>query len=233
MDEADNVEVAEVTEAPVEARPEWLPEKFNTAEDLVSSYSNLESKLGKGEQELRESITKEMNDQMLADRPATVGEYVLPDSIDEAEASDNGLLDWWSNFCYDNGYGQDKFADGIEKYTNAITSHLPDLETEKTKLGDNADARIEAVQLWAGKFFEESQMSALQRLGESAEGIEAMEKIIDALKQTGIASNIESTTQMSEDDLRSMMNDDRYWKQGTRDPAYVKQVQDGFAKLYR
>ena len=76
-------------------------------------------------------------------------------------------------------------------------------------------------------------MSALERLGERAEGIEAMEKIIDALKQTGIASNIESTTQMSEDDLRSMMNDDRYWKQGTRDPAYVKQVQDGFAKLYR
>jgi len=73
MDEADNVEVAEVTEAPVEARPEWLPEKFNTAEDLVSSYSNLESKLGKGEEELRESITKEMNDQMLADRPAYSG----------------------------------------------------------------------------------------------------------------------------------------------------------------
>ena len=41
MSEADNVEVAvEATEAP--ARPEWLPEKFNTPEDLASSYSQLD-----------------------------------------------------------------------------------------------------------------------------------------------------------------------------------------------
>ena len=52
MNDADNVEVAG-TEAPVDGsqsgaveRPEWLPEKFKTPEDLVSSYSHLESKLG-------------------------------------------------------------------------------------------------------------------------------------------------------------------------------------------
>ena len=57
MSEADNVEVAAeataTTEAPVAERPEWLPEKFNTPEDLASSYQSLEQKLGAGQEELQ------------------------------------------------------------------------------------------------------------------------------------------------------------------------------------
>jgi len=44
MEQADNVEVAVATEAPVSDRPEWLPEKFKSPEDMASSYSELESK---------------------------------------------------------------------------------------------------------------------------------------------------------------------------------------------
>ncbi|MGB1921787.1 MAG: hypothetical protein ACPHM2_01060, partial [Alcanivorax sp.] len=43
------------TEAPVAERPEWLPEKFNTPEDLASSYQSLEQKLGAGQEEPRHS----------------------------------------------------------------------------------------------------------------------------------------------------------------------------------
>lgn len=233
MNETDNVEVAETTEAPVDARPEWLPEKFNTPEDLVTSYSSLESKLGKGEEELRKTITEELHQEKWADRPETAGAYQLPDSIDEQEAVGNDLLDWWSNFAFENGYGQDKFAEGIEMYSNAINAHLPDLDAEKTKLGENADARIEAVQLWAGKFFQEDQLDALERLGETASGIEVLEKIMSTINSNSVSANIESAAQINEAELRSMMLDPRYHKQGERDPAFVKQVQDGFAQLYR
>jgi len=233
MNETDNVEVAETTEAPVDARPEWLPEKFNTPEDLVTSYSSLESKLGKGEEELRKTITEELHQEKWADRPETAGAYQLPDSIDEQEAVGNDLLDWWSNFAFENGYGQDKFAEGIEMYSNAINAHLPDLDAEKTKLGENADARIEAVQLWAGKFFQEDQLNALERLGETASGIEVLEKIMSTINSNSVSANIESAAQINEAELRSMMLDPRYHKQGERDPAFVKQVQDGFAQLYR
>ena len=56
MDEADNVEVAEATEAPVSARPEWLPEKFETPEAMAKSYGELESWKGKREDDLRNEI---------------------------------------------------------------------------------------------------------------------------------------------------------------------------------
>ena len=36
---------------------------------------------------------------------------------------------------------------------NALEAMQPDLEAETKALGDNAEARIEAVSLWSQKFF--------------------------------------------------------------------------------
>lgn len=238
MNDADNVEVA-ATEAPVDGsqsgaveRPEWLPEKFKTPEDLVSSYSHLESKLGKTDEELRAAVKEELHQEQWRDRPATVGDYTIPDSLDEEAAVGDDLLNWWAQFSYDHGFGQEKFEAGIEKYVTALTGGI-DLEEEHTKLGENADARIEAVKLWANQFFSEEQYDAVERLGETANGIEVLEKIMSAINVTPVAGNVEAASQLSEDELRSMMMDERYWKQGARDPAFVKQVEDGFSKMYQ
>ena len=36
----------------------------------------------------------------------------------------------------------------------------------------------------------------------------------------------------SGDDLRSMMKDERYWKDGAKDQAYIKKVTDLYQKYY-
>jgi len=69
-----------------------LPEKFKSIDDLVESYSNLESKIGAKEETFRDQFMKEMEEQAYANRPADVGDYVLPDSIDDEMATDNDLL---------------------------------------------------------------------------------------------------------------------------------------------
>lgn len=233
MNEAtDNVEVVETTEAPVD-RPEWLPEKFKTPEDLVSSYSHLETKLGKSSDELRATIKEELHQEQWQDRPATVGDYQIPDTIDEEAAVGDELLNWWAQFAFDNGFGQEKFEAGVQNYVNALNAGMPDLEAEHTKLGENADARIEAVKLWANQFFDDQQYEAVERLGETAQGIEVLEKIMSAINTTPVAGNVEASSQLSEDELRSMMMDERYWKQGSRDAGFVRQVEDGFSKIYQ
>ena len=45
-EEAQTDEVAETTEEQQTERPEWLPEKFKSAEDMANAYSELEKKLG-------------------------------------------------------------------------------------------------------------------------------------------------------------------------------------------
>ena len=230
MDDAvDNVEA--VAEAPT--RPEWLPEKFKTPEDLVTSYSSLETKLGTSQDELKSSILQELETEALQNRPATVGDYQVPEALDENLVNDNPLFQWWANHSFENGYTQEEFEAGIGQYAQFYESMQPDLEGEKTKLGENADARIEAVDLWANKFFPENLSYAVLTLGQSANGIEALEFLMDKLSGANMSGNAQPAQQLTEADLRSMMKDERYWNNAKRDPAFVKQVDDGFSRVFR
>ena len=219
------------TETAVE-RPEWLPEKFNTAEDLANAYSSLEGKLGQKEEDFRAAFMKEIEAEAYANRPATAGDYELPEGIDEELATDNELLQWWSNHAYENGFNQEEFAEGISMYMNAINADVPDYDAELEKLGDNATARTEAVSLFASKMFPESQLAAIERMCETAEGVFALETMMEAMGQSAPSGTATPMSQITEDQLRTMMSDERYHNPAKRDPSFVKQVEEGYKKLY-
>jgi len=48
--------VETTSEEPVSDRPEWLPEKFSSAEEMAASYAELEGKLGTNEQNIEEAM---------------------------------------------------------------------------------------------------------------------------------------------------------------------------------
>jgi len=233
MSEAtDNVEApAEAPEAVTtevaDSRPEWLPEKFNTPEDLVNSYSSLESKLGKGETELRESIMNEIESEAFANRPEKAGDYTLPEGMDELATDPN--IEWWSNFAWENGFSQDEFNEGLSR----MMPPQPDLDAEIEKLGDNANARIEAVALWSQKNLPAEFEQEVMRMGETAEGVQLLEHFMSALSSGSVSGDATTPTVLGKQELESMMKDPRYWDNTRRDPAYVRQVDEGFAKLYK
>lgn len=234
MNETDNVEVAvEASEAPVSERPEWLPEKFNTPEDLASSYSQLESKLGTSQDEMRDALVAEFEQEALANRPDTVGDYVVPEELSENDVNDNELFQWWANHAYENAYSQQEFEDGIKMYAQALEGTQPDLDSERAALGENADARIEAVDLWSQKFFPEEHADAVLSLGSTAGGIEALEYLMNQMSSSSLANNTGGIAPINAGELQSMMKDERYWNPAKRDNAYVQKVQEGFSKLYR
>ena len=212
-------------------RPEWLPEKFNDPSELAKSYSELESKLGAKQ----EDIINGYNEERFVNRPETKGDYQLPDIVDPAEATDNELISWWSEHAFNNGFSQEQFQEGIEMYAKGIQSSLPvdnDLQAESAKLGDNAGTRIEAVSMFANKFFPEEFTETVQKLGETAEGIMLIEHIMEKNKDTQISASSSPAATFGEADLQNMMKDERYWSPSARDNNFVKQVEDGFKKLY-
>ncbi|HAW75246.1 MAG TPA: hypothetical protein DCW74_05850 [Alteromonas australica] len=209
-----------------------LPEKFKSLEDMVESYSNLESKIGAKEDTFREKFIEEMEAQAYANRPETVGDYVLPESIDDELASDNALLQWWAQTAWENGYSQDEFAEGVDLFVDYIGQDIPDYDEELARLGDNASARTEAVSLFANQFFPEDVLPAIERMCESADGVVALEHMMDALKQSGPTDNIGTQAFVTEADLRQMMLDPRYHDPARRDPTFVKEVDDGFKRIF-
>lgn len=212
-------------------RPEWLPEKYKSPEDLAKAYKELESKLGTKEEDLRKKLLEELNTEAFKDRPATAGEYQLPDFIDSEEAIQSDLLKWWADHAYDNGFSQSEFEKGIEVYMKSVPQG-PDLDQERSKLGDNAKQRIEAASMFATKFFPAETMPAIERLCETADGIVALEVMMEAMKDGSFSGETAPSTSTSEGDLKAMMKDERYWNVAKRDPNFVKQVDAGFKKIY-
>lgn len=212
-------------------RPEWLPEKYKTGEDLAKAYKELESKLGAKDEEIRDQLIEEIQKEAFADRPASAGDYTLPEIIDEDAAVDNELLKWWSDHAFENGYSQEEFEKGIQMYAESAMSSEPDLDAEAAKLGDNAEARIDAASLFANKFFPEETLPAIEKMCESHEGILALESIMAAVKDGSFAGDTSPASGVTEADLRTKMNDPRYWKD--RDPHFIKEVTEGFQQLYR
>jgi hypothetical protein len=225
----------QITDAVTQAQPasgDLLLGKYKTTDDLAKAYKELESKLGAKDDDLRARILEELNEEAYKDRPASAGDYKLPESVDESQAIDNELLKWWSEHSYENGYSQEEFEKGIEIYAKSMMADQPNLEVESKRLGENASGRIQAASMFATKFFPSSVMPAIERMCETADGIMALEVIMEAMKDGSFSGASEPAGRITEQGLREMMQDERYHNPAKRDLHFVRQVEQGFKALY-
>ena len=156
--------VIEGGEPAVVERPEYLPEKFwNTEESspnvevLAKSYTELESKFGQRASALKEELQAEVN-KPREGVPESIDGYAyefpkegLPEGWEIQTAEDDPMLGWWKDTAFARGMTQDEFQEGINKYTEMLVSDVPDKAAEMKILGDNAQERIDRVDLYLSK----------------------------------------------------------------------------------
>tara|TARA_R100000458_G_C8268575_1_gene243409 strand:- start:1348 stop:2163 length:816 start_codon:yes stop_codon:yes gene_type:complete len=227
-------------------RPEYIPEKFwnkDTNEpildELGKSYINLEKYVGGKKEEMKKIVADELQVEAQKNRPETKEKYELPklpDGITEDIVNANPMTEWWKDYCWKQSGNQEMFQEGINKYVDMYLGSQVNVDEQKQKLGENAEARIDAVNSWASTFFNQEQFESIAgTLGQTAEGIEALEKIIDATKQN--VSRANQVTQperpLTLADVRTMMKDKRYYDSKDRDANYVRRVDEAFNRLYR
>jgi len=229
MSEAVEEKEEEVVEE-IQERPEWLPEKYSTPEDLAKAYKQLESKLGARDADIKKKLMDEITAERYSNRPEKAGDYKVPDFVDEKSTVDSDLLKWWSEHSFENGFSQDQFEKGIQVYMDSMSS--PNLKAEYDKLGENAEDRINAASLFANKFFPAAAMPAVERMCETHEGIIALEAIMESQKSKSFSGDSDAPAALTLESLRSMMDDPRYSDRTKHDPAYIRKVNEGFKKLY-
>jgi len=234
----------ETTETTTEQNemPEYVPEKFwnkdlneINVEEMGASYKALEKRLGQRTEELAGTIREEV----LADIKGTAPEAYeiklpeLPEGVNIDVDPEQPLLQWWEQTARSKGLSNEDFNKGIEAFVNNEVAALPDRDTQIGLLGENANVRIESADLWAKKNLSENSYEAMVNLANTADGVKAIEEIMALNKDAPIPSTetkIDVTP--SGDDLRSMMKDERYWKDGAKDQAYIKKVTDLYQKYY-
>lgn len=238
QDQVESTE-AQTTESEI---PEYIPSKFWNSdtqevnvEDLGASYKALEKKLGMRTDELSKQIREELQNEISGQAPEQyeIAAPELPEGVNLDIDPEMPLLQWWAETARNKGLSQEEFDAGIKAFVDNEVNSLPNLENEKQLLGDNADQRIESADLWAKKNLSAESYDTVANLASTANGVRVIEEIMKLTKDAPIP-NTETKIDVTPDplDLKAMMKDPRYWKDGERDPAYIKKVSDLYEKYY-
>ena len=233
------VQASEMQEQPQEVSEkfDWLPEKFERPEELANSYKELERKFYQRKDELREQIVSELNDEAVSAAPISPGDYEIeftpPEGLEYTIANDDPMLDWFRSKAHNYGLSQQEFNEVINEYAAMDTQRGPDWNVESQALGEYAEQRLERVDSWASKSLSEEAYSAFANVPASAHMVQLFEEVMElnGQPQFNMVSPTEFQERLSIDDLRSMQQDERYWKE--KDPAFIAKVRAGFNQYSR
>lgn len=234
-------------EAPT--RPEFVPEKFwdpekseVRLEQAFKSYGDLERAFRSKEEDIRGRVAQELEEARLKARPASSGDYkaVLPDEYADLGISiedDDPLVAFWREEAHGLGLSQEQFGKALQRYVDHAIKSLPDPQEEMAKLGDTGKVRAEAIGRWVSTTFSKAEAAALERAATTADGVLALEKIMQIAQTAGGPPSTSMTTgqnngEMTLEQLQSMQSDPRYWDPMRREAAFVRQVDRGFEKIY-
>ena len=224
------------------SKPDYVQDKFwnkdtneINIEELSSSYNSLEKKLGARTEDLSKQIREDIANEVKANVPEKyeINMPEIPENIQMDINPEMPLLQWWSDTAKAKGLSQEEFNKGIEAFVNNEISSLPDTDNERELLGENANQRIEAADLWSKKNLSSDSYEAIAEFASTAKGVKALEEIMKLNKDAPIPETetaIEAAPSL--EDLRSMMKDPRYWKDGERDQAYINKVSALYEKYY-
>lgn len=196
-----------------EARPEWLPEKFQTPEDLVKAYNEMGAKI-REKSEPPESYEIKFED----------GSEVELTESDVAAFKEAGLTN-------------DQAKQLTQYFQESILPTLIEAKTdiEKDRLatdwGMDASSnefmqQLGRVKAWANQNLPEA---AVQELSRTAQGVQTIAKLMEQ-KASGSRSVGESTApRPNKAELQNLMNDQRYW---SGDEDYREYVRQQFERAY-
>ena len=232
----------EAQEQTVSDKPEFVQDKFWDAdrkevnlENLASSYNALEKKLGSRTEDLSKQVRQDLEQERLGKVPEEYNLNVpeLPENVDVSVSEDMEIVQWWKDTAKQNGLSQEQFDEGVKVFIDNAMATLPDVNAEMEKLGDNSKERVEAAELWSKKNLSPEAYNTFSSVASTAEGVKAIEEIMKMTKDSPMPT---TPTQVSVTpdlvDLKSMMNDPRYYDSNKRDDAYIKRVTELYEKAY-
>lgn len=242
--------------ADIPQRPDYLPEKFWDAKKgeanykgLAQSYVEIESRHRAGRDALRSEIEQAIRDEVLEEVnkpkegvPEKPDGYTfeipdvegLPKGMAIGIDEDDPMLKTWREIAFEHKLPQEIFQKGIDAYVHNTFAQLPQKAEEMRKLGDKAEARINAVDTWLSKNLDERSYSSIVAYSTTASFVEAMEKLM--LASGGPQLGNDTGTRAPEppptkEALREAMRDPRYHDPRVRDEGYVAQVTEMARKV--
>ena len=215
-----------ITES-TEQKPEWLPEKFKSAEELAKAYSELEKKFSSNNKEVKEQPKNKFEE--------VKSEGFSLDKYNDEYVEQGGLSDKSYQELAKLGLTKDIVDGYIEGQKSIAQSYQTQIYNEV-----GSQEQYQELVSWASQNLSEQEVASFNDIVSNG-SVEAMKLAVRGLMATAGMSKSNPQKQelfegdsdvFSSDAFRSIaqvtqaMNDPRYEK----DPAYRKDVTDRLAK---
>ena len=225
------LEVADKLENPQEERPDWLPEKFKSVEDMAAAYQELEKKLGSNEPEVNE------------DTIGNPDEDQVREELEEAGLNFDGYSD---EFMENGELSEDSYAEleaaGIPRAV--VDQYIAGMEAEANMIQQQAfglaggEDQYAAMTEWAADNFSEAEIDAFNDAVNSGDwntiqfaikGLAAQyrsEVGVEPSLVQGSTAGLAGDVYASVAELTAAMRDPRY----ETDPAYRNRVAEKLSR---
>jgi hypothetical protein len=228
-------------------RPEWLEEKHWDAEkgapkveDLAKGYKEATSKLSTR----KDDLAKEVRADLYKARPAAPtdykfelpGDWKAPDGVTFTfgDATKNPVMQALAKTAHDAGLDQGQFSAMLKGVADEMVKSVPKPADELAKLGEKAQDRVNAVKMWGERVLGRDGLTLLLGQHPTAKHVETIEKLMQAsgVRVAPGSTQAPPAAKKTLAELRHMQADPRYSDPMKRDPAFVAQVDAGYAALY-
>jgi len=158
---------------------------------------------------------------------------MLPEGTEFKPDTNNPLFKWWGEHAFNAGLSQEDYEKGIAVYVESLGYNTPDPKEEMKKLGDNAVERVTRAQQWSKANLTEGSYKLLEQLAGTAAGVQLVEEMVKLHSgyQQGKGPGGDGGYVPTLDSLQTKMKDPRYHDPFKRDPAFVREIEEGFKKL--
>jgi len=220
---------AETPASEVDARPDWLLEKFNSPEDQAKAYNELYGAYSKKTNDLREEVKAEAASDYAKSLgvPEDINGYAYPEGFQSPpEEIDQTLREWAKN----NNVGNDAFQSLIsDVYQKTQVNYDAEIE----KLGENANNRIDKVNKWISANVDEKHFEKVSNIMTDAGGVEFFEYMMNKNADRGFAPDDLQTSQarkpLTREGIREMQADPRFGE-NSEYTAMVRRNWEAFSK---
>ncbi|MDW2958346.1 MAG: hypothetical protein R8M37_00860 [Alphaproteobacteria bacterium] len=214
-----------------------IPEKFLNndgtlnADALMKSYSELERKIGT----MVTVPTSDSDDSVRAKFNRAIG---VPENASE----------YPTNELYDDENVRQKFFEigltktQVEKIYDIANEFLSPLISDLFSIQNESSAVNELKNYFGGNEKMNDALRAINSFGEqflphdafdalcaTPQGIQSIYKMMQSMEPS-VKTDKNETQNLTDDDLRRMMRDPKYWRDG--DTEYIRKIENGFKKLY-
>ena len=237
--EAEVSENQQVESAETSSTPTMLAGKYKDVDALEVGYKELEAKLGEKPELETDKLKEEWQAELRADVPATAEEYnfvmpegILPEGQEITFKGNDPIMQEWKEFAHRKGLTPAEFNEATALYVRNELAQQPDIPAEMEKLGENAQARLDRVDMWSARHLSAEAYGGIVRSSDKAELVMAMEEIMQLTKDVSLEGNDAGPSgQTTLAELQEMQGRVRKMKAGAEREALNQKVSEGFKRL--